>query len=147
MAYGFQNYEKDHMARAISHSVAISTRHSVAIANYLRGQRLQRAKRLMERAIDFAQPVPFTRFDRGMGHKAGMAAGSYPINASKAFLTLLKGAEANAQAKGLNTGTLTIVHIQANKVGNRQHGGRHGRKMKRTNIEVIVAEGSKEESQ
>lgn len=139
MSYAFQEYNAEGMARAKSTAVPISYKHSEEIARHLRHKKLQRAKRILTDAIAMKQPIPFTRYNRGMGHKSGMAAGSYPINASKAFLALLESVEANAQAKGLNAGDLIIAHIQAHKAGRRLHGGRHGgRLMKRAHIEVVV---------
>ena len=141
MGYGFQNYQPDRMARASTDSAPVSTRHWIEIASLLRQKDLQKAKKILERVLELKQPVPFNRFDKGMGHKHGMAAGSYPIKAGAIFLTLLNSVEANAQSRGLNANNLTIVHIEANKAGNRRHGGRHGgRVMKRSHIEVVVAE-------
>ncbi len=87
------------------------------------------------------EAVRFTRFNKGVGHKPGIGPGRYPIKASKEILDLLKSAEANAQFKVLNTANLIIGHISANKASDSWHYGRQRRrKMKRTNVEVILAE-------
>ena len=60
------------------------------------------------------------------------------------FIKLIESAEANAQFKGLNTSKLVISHISANKASKAWHYGRKSRrKMKRTNVEVIVEENTK----
>lgn len=143
MAYGFPQFVAERMARAQSTSLPISTRHAVEVASFLRNRKLQRAKKMLDEVIAMERAVPFNRYDHGMGHKAGMGAGSYPVNASKAFLNLLESVEANAQAKGLSVSNLVIAHISASHAGGSRHGGRHGgRKMKRTHIEIVVSEAN-----
>ena len=70
-----------------------------------------------------------------------MAGGKYPISAAAAILYLIENAEANAQQKGLNTGNLVLVHLCAQKATTPNHFGRfRGRKMKRSHVEIVVAE-------
>lgn len=133
------------MARARSVSLSISAKQSEEIARWLCNRKLEQAKRWLTDVLDMKRAVPYTRRNRGIGHRPGIGPGSYPQNASKAFLTMLESAEANAQSKGLNTKELVIAHIAANNGGRRFHGGRHGgRLMKRSHIEVVVAEAAPE---
>ena len=67
--------------------------------------------------------------------------GKYPVKAAGIIKKLLESVESNAQFKGLNTSNLIIKHIKADFASRPWHFGRQRRrKMKRTNIEVVVEE-------
>jgi large subunit ribosomal protein L22 len=140
--YAFQAFNKELMARGMGRDLPISTKQAIEICNFLRKRKLAQAKNLLEGVIEKKTAVPFKRFTNGLGHKPGkMAAGRFPVKASKACLALLESVEANAQTKGLNTGELEIIHICAHKAHSPVHYGRHqGREFKRTHVEVIVQE-------
>lgn len=139
--YAFQQYGKDHMARASSKDVPISFKQSIEICSHLRYKSLQDAKSILERVLQLKQAIPFRRFQNGLGHKPGMASGRYPINACSAFLKLLNSVEANAQQKGLNTSNLKLVHLIAQQATRPFHYSRHrGRQMKAAHLEVVVEE-------
>ncbi len=110
------------------------------VCAFLRYKRLQEAKKLLDEVLAMKRPVPFRRSVMDLGHKPGIGPGRYPIKACGEILRLLKSVEANAQAKGLNTSRLKIVHLVANKAPEPMHPGRHRRSFKRTHIEVIVKE-------
>ncbi len=134
------------MAKGIGVDLAISTKSSIEICNRLRKKSVARAKVILQDAMDKKVPIEFTRFTNGAGHKRGIGAGRFPVNAAREILALLKNVEANAQFKGLNTSNLIIEHISAQNAGNQWRYGRHRRrKMKKTHIEVVVKEGKKEE--
>ena len=139
--YSNKEYRKDHMARALGKSLPISFKASIEIANSIRKKSLSRAKQILNDAIALKKPIEYTRFTNGAGHKKGIAAGKYPQKAAGEILKMLLSVEANAQFKGINTSNLIIKHISANNAGNTWRYGRHRRrKMKRTNIEIIVEE-------
>jgi len=143
MAYKYSNqkYSDEHMARASGRSLPISTKASIEICNMLRGAGLIRAKVILQDAISMQKPIEFKRFRNGAGHKKGIASGKFPVKAATEILKLLDNIEANAQFKGLNTSNLIINHILAQKGGNVWRYGRvRRRKMKRTNIEIVVEE-------
>jgi len=131
----------EHQARAKAMNIAVSTKHSIVISNFLRYKNTAFAKSFLEDVIKKRKAVPFTRFNRDTGHKRGMAAGRYPVKAAAEFLRLIKSVEANAQGKGLNTSSLKIVKILANKAAIPVTGGRQRSATKRSHIEVVVAEG------
>lgn len=142
--YKFKEYNKDNMARAVGLALPISTKHAVEICNFISGLKLKKAKEILNKVISLEQPIPFMRYNRDIGHKRGIAAGRYPVKASKEILKLLEDVEANAQFKGLNTSALIIKHISANKAAIQWHyGRRRRRRMKRTHIEVVVEETKK----
>jgi large subunit ribosomal protein L22 len=144
--YAFQKFNKELMSRAVGRDLGISSKQSIEICNYLRHRKLQQAKKILERVIAQEQAIPFKRFTNGLGHKPGkMSAGRYPLKASEAILNLLESAEANAQAKGLNTGELEIIHMAAHRAAKQMHYGRHhGMKFKRTHVEVVLQETAKD---
>lgn len=134
--------EKEHIARVIGKDLPVSTKQSIEICNFIRGKNLQKAKTMLDSVISEKIAVPFTRFNKDMGHKKGkIAAGRFPIKTSKHVLKLLNSLEINAQNKGLDTNALFIKTIIANKASTPWHYGRQRRrKMKRTHLEIIVEE-------
>lgn len=131
-----------HVAVARMRNLPISTKHSIEISRHLRFKQTDKAKAFLEDVIAKAKPVPFKRFVRDMGHKSGMASGRFPVKAAKEFLRLVKSAEKNAEDLGLNTESLKIVHLLANKASIPMTGGRMRGATKRTHIEIKVAEGA-----
>ena len=101
---------------------------------------VQKAKNLLEKVMNKKEPIPFTRFAEGAGHKAGMSSGKYPIKACSQILTLLKSAEANAQYKGLGTGNLIVKHVVTQKGPTTQKHGRIRGNAKRTHVEIVLEE-------
>lgn len=130
----------EHSARASANNLPISTKHGIEISRFLRYKSVAEAKKLLEEVIALKRAVPFRRFKRDIGHKAGMAAGRFPKKAAGEFLGLMKAVEANAQFKGLDSSNLKIVKILANKASVPLTGGRHRRGTKRTSLEVEVKE-------
>ncbi len=143
----YAGYEMDKHAKAIGRDLPISIRASSEICRYIRFKPLERAKRILQEAIDLERPIPFNRFTEGAGHKAGMKGGKYPIKACTHILRILESAEANAHNKGLAK-DLKIIHVIPQKASKAFHYGRQSRrKFKRTHIEVVLGEYKKEEVQ
>jgi ribosomal protein uL22 len=142
------NMEKtnEHSAKVIGRDLSISTKHTIELANALRGKKLQKSKQFLQRVLQKKQVVPFTRFNRDMGHKPGpVAAGRYPQKATMVLASLLNAVEANAQNKGLDTENLIIKLIIANKASRPFRTGRTRRiKAKRTHVEIVVEEEEQE---
>jgi large subunit ribosomal protein L22 len=75
-----------------------------------------------------------------------MAAGRYPVNASKEFLKILKNAESNAEYKGLEPANMYIFHaaIQRGRVIHgfmpRARGRASPKDTETVNIEMILSE-------
>ncbi len=143
--YAFADYNKELMARAAGRDLPISTKQSIEICNNIRHKQLKQVKRILEDAITERRAIRYTRFNKNIGHKPGMAAGRYPIKAATNILAVLKSAEANAQVKGLNTKNLCVVHVCAHKAARPLHYGRQrGTAMKRTHVEIILQEKAQE---
>ncbi len=134
------------MARAVGTSLSISTKHAIEICNLIRHKQLSTAKDLLKKAITKEAPIPFTRFNRNVGHRPGIGPGRYPEKASKEILGLLECVEANAQFKGLDTSSLVIEHICAQRASKAmRYGRKRGVRAKRTHVEVMVKEAAKKE--
>jgi large subunit ribosomal protein L22 len=105
------------------------------------------ARKFLEDVIVLKQAVPFKRHHDGTGHRKGpMAAGRYPVNASKEILKVLKNAESNAEYKGLEPANMYIVHaaIQRGRVVHgfmpRARGRATPKDTETVNIEIILSE-------
>lgn len=136
-----KEYKKEHMAKASGRGLPISFKQTVEVSSFIRGKKLLNAKEALRQVISMKKAVPFKRFNKGVGHRKDFGAGRYPVKVAQNLLALLESAEANGQFKGLNTSNLYILHLSASKGGKTWHYGRkRGRKMKRTNVEVVLDE-------
>ncbi len=135
-------------AKAVGVALPISYKQSYEVAKALRGKTLQKAKRFLEEVIAMKRPVPMTRFNADTGHKHGIAAGRYAVNTCTHILKLIKGAEANAQFKGLSTANLVVRHIAAQHGPTSYRYGRHRRiQAKRAHLEVVLKEVKQQASE
>lgn len=138
------NIEKAHFATVLAKNIPISTKFSIEIGNFIRNKELKKAKELLKKVTEKKIAVPFKKFNRDLGHKAGIAAGRYPVKASATILKLLDSLEANAEYKGLDTNNLVIREFIANQGNQMWHYGRkRRRKMKRTHIMIKAEEKQK----
>ena len=130
-------------ARASAQNLSISTKHCIEISRMLRYKTTDAGKKMLGEVVELQRAVPFRRFRRNVGHKAGMSSGRYPQKAARQFLKLLQAVESNAQVKGLDTHHLKIVRILSNRAAIPQTGGRQRYGTKRTHLEVMVQEVGK----
>ncbi len=143
MAFKYSTTMTENSAKAAGVGLTISRKQSVQICQAIRGMNVQKAKKYLEDVIALKRPIPYTKNTTDAGHKAGMAAGKYPIKSSEKILNLLKSAEANAQFKGLSTGNLIIRHALAHKGPSTRRYGRKSMKAKSTHVELVVEEVKK----
>lgn len=132
-----------HFAVARALDIPVSTKHCIEICRSLRYKNTAYAKKFLEDVADLKRAVPFKKFYKDTGHKAGMAAGRFPQKAAKEILDLVKSVEANALVKGLNPSDLKITKIIANKASIPLTGGRRRTATKRSHVEIEVKEGKK----
>ena len=139
--YAFQEYDEGTMSRAYGRALSISTKKSVEVCNWIKGKSLSSALKMLEDVVAMRKAVPYSRFNQELAHQRATGPGGFPINVAKNVILILKSAEANASAKGLNTSSLKIVHICAH-LGSRpfRHGRKRRVKAKRTHIEVVLQE-------
>lgn len=138
-------YDEKKMARALGVALPISTKKAVELCSFVKGRELSTAVRLLEAVVEEKVAIPFRKYARGgTGHRpGGIGPGRYPKKACAAVIKLLKQAEANAKVKGLETAKLVVSSILANKGAVSWHFGRQRRRrMKRTHVEVVVAESA-----
>ena len=133
------------MARAIGIALPISFKQSVEICAFVKNKNVNKAKKMLQEVTEKKRAIPFKRYNWDLGHKKKIGPAMYPEKASKEFIKLFEGVEANAQFKGLNTSNLVVTHISAHKSGKVLRFGRKTRrKTKRTNIEIVVEEKKKD---
>ena len=131
------------MARAIGKSLPISFKQSVEICRFIKNRNTDDIKRILQSVMKKKTAIPFTKYNSDLAHKRKVGPGRYPEKASIEFIKLIESAESNAQFKGLNTSNLIIAHVSAHKASKVWHSGRKSRrKMKRTNVEIVVEEKS-----
>ncbi len=140
-SYTFKNYGQENMAKAVGMALPISVKQSVEICRFIKNKNVHNAKKILQEVIGKRSAVPFRRYNWDLSHKKKIGPGRYPEKASKYLIKLIESVEANAQFKGLNTSNLVIAHLSAHKSSKSYHFGRKSRrKMKRTNIEIVVEE-------
>ena len=116
--YSFNSYEKDSMAKASGRELRISQKAAREICRHIRHMGLNQAKAFLERVVTKEQAVPYRRHRKEVSHKAGLQgwyAGRYPVKAAQQVINILNDLEANAEAKGLDTERLRIIHAAAYK--------------------------------
>jgi len=139
--YTFKSYSQANMARAIGMALPISFKQSVEICRFIKNRNISDAKEILHKVTEKKLAIAFKRYNWDLGHKKKIGPGRYPKKASEEFIRLIENVEANAQFKGLNTSNLVIAHISAHRAGKTWHFGRKSRRrMKRTNVEIIVEE-------
>ena len=110
-------------AKAMLRERPISIKHSKAIARQIKGLTVADAEEYLHDVIDEKQSVPFKQHNSGVGHRSdidGWDAGRYPEKASEDFLKLIENARNNADEQGFEGEIMTIKHVAAHKVGERQ---------------------------
>ena len=116
----------------------------MVICDEIRNKDLKKARRILQDVVSMRRPLNFKKFNADLCHKPGMAAGKYPIAASKTFLNLIDSVEANASNKGLNVNNLFITFAKADRAATRWRFGRNGRvAMKNTHVKIKVEEKQK----
>ncbi len=117
----------------------ISTKHSVAICNFIRGQEIDKAINKLEDVVKMKRAVPM----KGeIPHRHGkIMSGRYPVKASEVFIRLLKSLKSNAIANELELEKVKIV-CKAN-VAARPHRRFGQSRFKRSHVEIKLVEFKK----
>lgn len=137
--------DEANVAKAKGLNLPISLKYSIEICNYIRGDKIARAKAKLEAAIAKEKAIPFKRFTDGVGHKPGtdIVSGRFAVKACTEILKLLNSAESNAVFKNLNKENLVISHIAANQSPQSWHHGRQRRRrVKKCHVEIMLEEAS-----
>ena len=80
-------------------SISISEKHARYICSFIKGKTVDQAILELEQVVKMKRAIPF----KGeIPHRRNMQSGRYPINASKVFISLLKGLKGNIIVNGLD---------------------------------------------
>lgn len=135
--------EKKESAVVRVNNLPVSTKHSVALCNFIRSKKLGEAISNLEDVLKMKRAVPM----KGeIPHKKGkgMMSGRFPKKASESFLKVLKSLASNAVYNGLEEPV--IVSAVAN-LGARPYGRFGSVRKKRTHLEIIVKDEIKKQKE
>lgn len=138
--YSYEGFNKEVMARSSSTNSAISLKKTVETTKEIRGKKVSTVINFLEKVIEKDAVVPYRKYRAEMAHQRGKGidTGGFPVNVAKELLRLINSAVKNAKEQEIS-GNLYLISVSARKGTNRYHAGRYsGRKMKSTNVEVIV---------
>ncbi len=128
-------------AKVRARDLPISTKETIEVSDFIRYRNLNKAVNLLNEVLEHKKAVPYKRFNRDRGHKAGMMSGAYPQKTIKSILIVLNSVKKNAENKGMNANDLIINYMVASKGPTQWHYGRmKRRRMKSTHLEVRVTE-------
>lgn len=140
--YAFnKEFDKDTMSRAHLTNQKVSFKKSVEVAKQMQGKKISYVKKYLQEVIELKKPINYKRFNQELAHRKGkgISSGGFPIKVCEVFLSIIKIAESGAKEKSLNETDLYILSVSARKGEARHHYGRyHSRKMKSTNLEIIL---------
>lgn len=88
-------------AKAKCRDVRMSSKATREILAKIKGMETGKAKMFLFRVMDKKEPVPYKRHGRGVGHKAGIAGGRYPVKVAEQILGIVENAENSAEQKGM----------------------------------------------
>lgn len=112
--------------------IPVSTKHSMAICNFVKGKKISIAVSQLEEVAKLKRAIPM----RGeIPHRHGdMMSGRFPQKAAKEFIILLKSLAANATYNGIES---PVVFAAKANLGNRPF-GKGGVRKKRTHITLVA---------
>ena len=126
-------------AVASGYSLRISCKNSMAVCNVIRGKSPEWAVERLEDVLKGKRAIPMS--GREVPHQKGngLSGARYPRNATQEMIKLLKQLNANAMVNGIENPVITLA--KAN-IASRPFKS-HGRKAKRTHIELEVMDKTK----
>lgn len=128
---------KKEFAEVNANSVPISTLESMYLCKFIKYKSIDKAMEDLELVLKMKKAVPM----KGeVPHRRGMMSGRYPINSSKAFITILKGLKGNANVNGIEE---PIISEAVANFASRPY-GRFGRTQKKRTHIKLVARNKKE---
>lgn len=134
-------------AKARILNVNVSPKFSREVALAIKGQKIDKARKILEDVISLKKPIELKRHNKEVGHHNGKPS-RYPVNVSKAFIDLLDNVVANAKYLGAEESRLRVASIEVYR-------GRHKRTLgskplgkvkvrsRRASILIIVKEDEK----
>ena len=153
--YSCSEKDESKLAKSRGSHLRIHFKHCREITHMIKGMTTKRAVKFMTGVLNFEEACPFSKYTGGIGHhamakqwKAPGNAGRWPVKATKVVLDMLRNAEANAVAQGLDTEKLYVYHSQANRApgGRRRTYRAHGRigpyMSEPAHVEIVLKESS-----
>ncbi|MFH0897839.1 MAG: 50S ribosomal protein L22 [Candidatus Bathyarchaeota archaeon] len=116
--YSSLKLKEEGIAKASGRDMKISPKAAREICRSIRHMKLDAAKQFLQDVTEMKKPVPYRRYSKKVGHKAGIQgwyAGRYPVKAARELLKILNGLEANATDRGLDAERLKIVHASSQR--------------------------------
>lgn len=107
-------------AKAQVSDLRVHFKNTFETANVINGMPLRKAQQLYRQVLAKTRCIPFKRYNGKTGRTAqakewGQTKGRWPRKSVIAMMSLLKNAEANAHAKGLDANKMIIKHIQVDE--------------------------------
>lgn len=133
----------------------VSFKNTMNTAAAIKGWELERALKYLEDVSEHKRAIPFRKHAGSIGRTAqgkefGVTKARWPAKSVKFVTELLKNAQANADAKGLDTEKLVISHIQVNQAPKhrrrtyRAHGRVNAYQSSPCHIEIVLTESGEE---
>lgn len=117
--------------------LSLSKKHCMYIGDFIKNKPIDLAISQLEEVIKFKRAIPM-RGEIPHRSEPGMMSGRYPITASKAFITMLKGLKGNALSNGMDLDKTRIVTIVSNWASRPMRKG--GARFKRTHVVITAKE-------
>ncbi|KAL6073856.1 60S ribosomal protein L17 [Balamuthia mandrillaris] len=139
-------------AKAKGSDLRVHFKNTRETAQAISGLPLRKAEKFLNDVLEHKQAVPFRRFNGGVGRHAQAKAhhlatqARWPKKSCEFLLNLLRNAESNAEAKGLDIDSLFVSWIQVNQAQKqrrrtyRAHGRINPYMSSPCHIELIVSE-------
>lgn len=149
--YGASSVNPTRSACAKGSYLRVSYKNTREAAQAVNGWNLKKAQQYLTQVLDHERAIPFRRFNKsigrtGQGKEFGVTKARWPAKSVNFIQDLLRNAEANADAKGLDNSKLVISHIQVNQAPKqrrrtfRAHGRINAYESQPSHIEVILTE-------
>lgn len=144
-----EELDPEKTAKASGRELRVSHKASREVCRAIKGMMLAKAKAYLKAVIAKKQAVPFRKYKKKLGHRAGLVrayAGRYPVKAAKQILRVLASAEANAENKGLDVDRLRIIHaaaypgVKIKRYMPRAHGRATPKYEVTTHVEIVLEE-------
>ena len=144
--YTYQAESGVSVARARGIELPISPKKAYEVLNAIRGLPVDRARTVLEDAIELRHAIPFRRYNQETAHHRGTGPGRYAKKVASNVLKVLENAAGNAEYDGLDTDRLYVKVASAarGQIRSTSMPRAHGRATawneQTTNVEIVLAE-------
>lgn len=112
-----KSFDAAHSSRSQRYDINASYKDLCQVCAAIKGKPLEKAVNILEEAIELKMPIPFRKFNTGMGHRSqlGGRKGKFPKKECAIMLEMLENAAAGALGKGIEEKNAIVLHAQAYK--------------------------------